>query len=606
MDISARGISVNANQTVSFQGDANQAAQLLAEIGVSLRSSRGQGVQSGFLRLRLGQAADSSGAQTLTTGLRRIRNTGSNRVATDLVRQLVVKVAAARGQDRAVTALDNYLRESSNRIGSQSCIKLLQAMEIDDGKGSISQMQPGEGRLVSEHILEPSPGASHPGPMQFQSASADTLVRGLDAQPEKIDGGSQHVDTKPVSSPQKPTRPILTSPGNTWDLLKQLGLTPGKKLGQGGFGVVIAAQNAQGKETCAVKLMKGGKEEAIRFSPGGKLQRSGEIMAAYLEKSDDPGYGDRLSVVRPEYMMIRQYFPPDAEQQAAGQDGRAETLLVPREQLKPFLHAHGEKVATGQPVPQLAFKGTIMPLIAHGDLEHAIKKAPLSEAGTAMLFYRGVDALMGLGSRGLIHRDIKPGNIFFDETSGDLKLADFGLMKKRSKAEEQGPPDAIQRSLAGTAGYMHPAVIGGNYGPEVDLFSFALTALEARHPDAMALVFKEKLDPVTRQLMQNPALAHQVKIDQQGFLNLVDQVEDEIDDSIHLSGARKQRVLAQMDAILNVPDQPVATAESFAMACLNQASRPTADWATREKLALRYQELLQHPYMREVIDALEN
>jgi serine/threonine protein kinase len=606
MDISARGISVNANQTVSFQGDANQAAQLLAEIGVSLRSSRGQGVQSGFLRLRLGQAADSSGAQTLTTGLRRIRNTGSNRVATDLVRQLVVKVAAARGQDRAVTALDNYLRESSNRIGSQSFIKLLQAMEIDDGKGSISQMQPVGGRLVTEDILEPSSEAPDPGQMQFEPASSESLSQGLGGQPPQVDASQPRTDAIALPSAQPSARPILSGQGNTWDLLKQIGLSAGKKLGQGSFGVVMAARNAQGKETCAVKLMKGGQEERIRFSPSGKLQRSGEIIAAYLEKSDDPGYGASLSVVRPEYMMIRQYFPPDAEQQAAGQDGRAETLLVPREQLKPFLHAHGQKVANGQPVPQLAFKGTVMPLIAYGDLEHAINKAPLSEAGTAMLFYKGIDTLMGLGSRGLIHRDIKPANVFFDEGSGELRLADFGLMKKRSKAEEQGPPDAIQRSLGGTAGYMHPAVVGGNYGPEVDLFSFAITALEARHPDAMGLVYKEKLKPITKALMQNPALVPQAKIDRQAFIDLVDDVEDKIDDRIHLTASQKKRVLNQMDALLNVSDQPEPTAESFALACLEQASRPTADWATRDLVLERYRELLQHPYMREVIDAIEN
>ncbi|MEN9774555.1 MAG: hypothetical protein RL322_1625, partial [Pseudomonadota bacterium] len=291
MDISARGISVNANQTVSFQGDANQAAQLLAEIGVSLRSSRGQGVQSGFLRLRLGQAADSSGAQTLTTGLRRIRNTGSNRVATDLVRQLVVKVAAARGQDRAVTALDNYLRESSNRIGSQSFIKLLQAMEIDDGKGSISQMQPVGGRLVTEDILEPSSEAPDPGQMQFEPASSESLSQGLGGQPPQVDASQPRTDAIALPSAQPSARPILSGQGNTWDLLKQIGLSAGKKLGQGSFGVVMAARNAQGKETCAVKLMKGGQEERIRFSPSGKLQRSGEIIAAYLEKSDDPGYG---------------------------------------------------------------------------------------------------------------------------------------------------------------------------------------------------------------------------------------------------------------------------------------------------------------------------
>ena len=58
MDISGRGISIGADRRVEFDGNAQDAANLLAEIGVSLRSSRGHGVQSGFLRLSVRPGAD--------------------------------------------------------------------------------------------------------------------------------------------------------------------------------------------------------------------------------------------------------------------------------------------------------------------------------------------------------------------------------------------------------------------------------------------------------------------------------------------------------------------------------------------------------------------
>jgi eukaryotic-like serine/threonine-protein kinase len=80
------------------------------------------------------------------------------------------------------------------------------------------------------------------------------------------------------------------------------------------------------------------------------------------------------------------------------------------------------------------------------------------------------DALSAAAERSLIHRDVKPGNIFRDER-GNAKLADFGLAKMISR-------DAGQVSQAiGTLAFMPPEqfVVGGAITPAADVFALGVT-----------------------------------------------------------------------------------------------------------------------------------
>ena len=45
------------------------------------------------------------------------------------------------------------------------------------------------------------------------------------------------------------------------------------------------------------------------------------------------------------------------------------------------------------------------------------------------VFYKVLDGLSYIHKEHLCHRDIKPDNIVFDETSGVVKIVDFGVSK---------------------------------------------------------------------------------------------------------------------------------------------------------------------------------
>ena len=76
-------------------------------------------------------------------------------------------------------------------------------------------------------------------------------------------------------------------------------------------------------------------------------------------------------------------------------------------------------------------------------------------------------ALAFARNRGLVHRDVKPQNIFVDEF-GDFKLGDFGISRTIEKTMSG-------LSRKGTESYMAPEVYNGNaYGESVDVYSLGL------------------------------------------------------------------------------------------------------------------------------------
>jgi hypothetical protein len=98
-------------------------------------------------------------------------------------------------------------------------------------------------------------------------------------------------------------------------------------------------------------------------------------------------------------------------------------------------------------------------------------RLPLPEAlAVAVQIARGIEYAH---DRGVIHRDIKPGNILI-ETSGHVVITDFGL------ARFQGDERMTQTHMAvGTLAFMSPeALRGEDPAPPMDIYSFGVVLFE--------------------------------------------------------------------------------------------------------------------------------
>ncbi|MBQ6392489.1 MAG: serine/threonine protein kinase, partial [Eubacterium sp.] len=105
------------------------------------------------------------------------------------------------------------------------------------------------------------------------------------------------------------------------------------------------------------------------------------------------------------------------------------------------------------------------------DLTGWRRKHPLSEEEAISMMTDLCDALIVCEKQGIIHRDIKPGNILITE-GGHAKLGDFGV------ARIAGPSDP-NLSLAGTFRYMAPEIYHGeSYDHRADLYSLGMVFYE--------------------------------------------------------------------------------------------------------------------------------
>ncbi len=214
----------------------------------------------------------------------------------------------------------------------------------------------------------------------------------------------------------------------------------GKKIGAGGIGVVYAAEHVTLGHEVAVKVLRGA---AAR--DGGEIARL--RREAYIQ----------VHVDHPNVARVH-----DLDQMPDG------SVYVVMERL------HGRSLADKL------------------SREHVV--AP----GFALPVFIGVcRALAAAHERGVVHRDLKPGNIFLCE-DGTSKVLDFGMSKLTSA-------ESLTQAgyTLGTPEYMAPEqCIGANVVPQTDLYAFGVLMYEAMTGELpiVAMSRRELLDLHQRQV----------------------------------------------------------------------------------------------------------
>ena len=150
----------------------------------------------------------------------------------------------------------------------------------------------------------------------------------------------------------------------------------------------------------------------------------------------------------------------------------------------------------------------VMELLSGGSLERRLAGSPLPPAQALDWLEEAAAALDAAHAAGVVHRDVKPGNLLLDDR-GHIRVADFGI------ASAAGLTSFTQTgTILGTAGYLSPEQARGERASAAsDLYALAVVAWEllsgkrpfaADNPTTEAAAHVEK--PVPSIHAANPSL----------------------------------------------------------------------------------------------------
>jgi hypothetical protein len=133
-------------------------------------------------------------------------------------------------------------------------------------------------------------------------------------------------------------------------------------------------------------------------------------------------------------------------------------------------------VQTHDAVVERGLAFIVMEFLEGRTLEERLKqKGPLAEAQALHVLLQGAKGLAAAHDLGLVHRDVKPANIFLQK-KGPIKLLDFGLVHAEGEMTHLTSPGTVM----GTPDYMSPEQCEGKQAtPVSDLYSLGATAYAA-------------------------------------------------------------------------------------------------------------------------------
>ncbi|RCW47255.1 serine/threonine-protein kinase [Halopolyspora algeriensis] len=136
------------------------------------------------------------------------------------------------------------------------------------------------------------------------------------------------------------------------------------------------------------------------------------------------------------------------------------------------VHDYGETSATAEGPEDTAY--LVMELVEGEPLATILaREGRITVEHTLEMLEQAGSALQAAHERGLVHRDVKPGNILVTP-SGTVKLTDFGIAKAADAA-----PVTRSGTVMGTAHYISPEqALGSEAIPASDVYSLAVVGYE--------------------------------------------------------------------------------------------------------------------------------
>ena len=156
----------------------------------------------------------------------------------------------------------------------------------------------------------------------------------------------------------------------------------------------------------------------------------------------------------------------------------------------------------------------VMRFMPGGSLTQWIEKGKFSLEDAARIIERLSSALAYAHKQGLIHRDLKPDNILFDN-NGDPFISDFGVAKITDSSTNM-----TGSGIIGTPAYMSPEQAQGEkvdnrsdiYGLGVIIFQMLSGHQPYEATTPMGVAVKHITDPVPEILKMNPGLPEQTDV----------------------------------------------------------------------------------------------
>jgi serine/threonine-protein kinase len=126
----------------------------------------------------------------------------------------------------------------------------------------------------------------------------------------------------------------------------------------------------------------------------------------------------------------------------------------------------------------------VMPLLAGEDLAAILDRVGRLEPDVAVaLAVQACEGLAAVHARGIVHRDVKPSNLFLESVGPSVvvKVTDFGLAKVYDSAAERGGALTATGRFMGTPQYVSPeqAISAKHVDVRSDVYSLAMSLYHA-------------------------------------------------------------------------------------------------------------------------------